>query len=157
MFGVPGLASQRVLSFSRFTLWRIVAALLFSVTVLGPVAAHAAKAPRAYAGIVVDAKSGKVLYESDANEYRYPASVTKVMTLYVLFQELEAGKIKLKDKMKVSKFAASAVPTKLGLKAGSSITVENAIKALVTLSANDMARVVAEYVSGSESAFAGTA
>ena len=154
MFGVPGLASQRVLSFSRFTLWRIVAALLFSVIVLGPVTAQAAKVPRAYAGIVVDAKSGKVLYESDADEYRYPASVTKVMTLYVLFQELEAGKIKLKDKMKVSKFAASAVPTKLGLKAGSSITVENAIKALVTLSANDMARVIAEYVSGSESAFA---
>lgn len=110
--------------------------------------------PRAYAGIVVDAKSGKVLYESDADEYRYPASVTKVMTLYVLFQELSAGKIKLGDKMKVSKYAASAVPTKLGLKSGSSISVENAIKALVTLSANDMARVIAEYISGSESAFA---
>ena len=154
MFGVPGLASQRVLSVLRPTLWRIVAAVLFSVVVLSPVAAQAANVPRAYAGIVVDAKSGEVLYESDADDYRYPASVTKVMTLYVLFQELEAGKIKLKDKMKVSKFAASAVPTKLGLKAGSSISVENAIKALVTLSANDMARVVAEYVSGSESAFA---
>ena len=54
--------------------------------------------PRAYAGIVVDAKSGKVLYESDADEYRYPASVIKVMTLYILFQDLEAGKIKLSDK-----------------------------------------------------------
>jgi D-alanyl-D-alanine carboxypeptidase len=148
------LASQRVLSFSRLTLWRIAAAVLISVLVLAPVATQAAKAPRAYAGIVVDAKSGKVLYESDADEYRYPASVTKVMTLYVLFQELEAGKIKLSDKMKVSKFAASAVPTKLGLKSGSSISVENAIKALVTLSANDMARVIAEYISGSESAFA---
>ena len=148
------MASQRVLNFSRFTLWRIVAALVFSAIVLGPVTAEAAKVPRAYAGIVVDAKSGKVLYESDADDYRYPASVTKVMTLYVLFQELESGKIKLKDKMKVSKYAASAVPTKLGLKSGSSITVENAIKALVTLSANDMARVIAEYVSGSESAFA---
>ncbi len=117
-------------------------------------AAQAASVPRAYAGIVVDAKSGKVLYESDADEYRYPASVTKVMTLYVLFQELSSGKVKLSTKMKVSKHAASAVPTKLGLKAGSTITVENAIKALVTLSANDMARVIAEYISGSESAFA---
>jgi D-alanyl-D-alanine carboxypeptidase len=148
------LASQRVLSFSRPALWRIVAAVLVSVLVLAPAVSQAASVPRAYAGIVVDAKSGKVLYESDADEYRYPASVTKVMTLYVLFQELAAGKIKLKDKMKVSKHAASAVPTKLGLKAGSTISVENAIKSLVTLSANDMARVIAEYVSGSESAFA---
>ncbi len=148
------MASQRVLNFSRLTLWRVVAALFFSIVVLSPLAAQAAKVPRAYAGIVVDAKTGKVLYESDADEYRYPASVTKVMTLYVLFQELEAGNIKLSDKMKVSKHAASAVPTKLGLKAGSSISVENAIKSLVTLSANDMARVIAEYVSGSESAFA---
>jgi len=154
LFGVPGLASQRVLSFLRLALWRIVAAVFISVLVLAPVATQAAKVPRAYAGIVVDAKSGKVLYESDADEYRYPASVSKVMTLYVLFQELEAGKIKLNDKMKVSKFAASAQPTKLGLKAGSSISVENAIKAVVTLSANDMARVIAEYISGSESAFA---
>ncbi|MEO7221202.1 MAG: D-alanyl-D-alanine carboxypeptidase [Devosia sp.] len=148
------MASQRVLSFSRLTLWRIVAAVIIAVVVLAPVATQAAKVPRAYAGIVVDAKSGKVLYESDADAYRYPASVTKVMTLYVLFQELSAGKVKLGDKMKVSKFAASAVPTKLGLKSGSSISVENAIKALVTLSANDMARVIAEYVAGSESAFA---
>jgi D-alanyl-D-alanine carboxypeptidase len=148
------LASQRVLSVSRPTLWRIVAAVFIAVLVFTPVATQAAKVPRAYAGIVVDAKSGKVLYESDADEYRYPASVTKVMTLYVLFQELAAGKVKLSDKMKVSKFAASAVPTKLGLKSGSSISVENAIKALVTLSANDMARVVAEYIAGSESAFA---
>jgi D-alanyl-D-alanine carboxypeptidase len=148
------LASQRVLSFSRLTLWRIVAAVFIAVLVFTPVATQAAKVPRAYAGIVVDAKSGKVLYESDADEYRYPASVSKVMTLYVLFQELEAGKVKLSDKMKVSKFAASAQPTKLGLKAGSSISVENAIKAIVTLSANDMARVVAEYIAGSESGFA---
>jgi D-alanyl-D-alanine carboxypeptidase len=142
------------LSFSRLTLWRIVAAVFFSVVILSSAAVQAASVPRAYAGIVVDAKSGKVLYESDADDYRYPASVSKVMTLYVLFQELEAGKIKLSDKMKVSKYAASAVPTKLGLKAGSSISVENAIKAVVTLSANDMARVIAEYISGSESAFA---
>ncbi|WP_072339172.1 D-alanyl-D-alanine carboxypeptidase [Devosia enhydra] len=114
----------------------------------------AAQNLRKYAGIVVDAKTGKVLYESDADATRYPASVTKVMTLYVLFQELQAGNVKLSDKMTVSKHAASAVPTKLGLKAGATISVEDAIKSLVTLSANDMARVIAEHISGSESAFA---
>lgn len=85
---------------------------------------------------------------------RYPASVTKVMTLYILFQELSAGNLTLDTKMTVSKFAASAVPTKLGLRAGSTIRVEDAIEALVTLSANDMARVIAEHISGSESKFA---
>jgi D-alanyl-D-alanine carboxypeptidase len=147
-----GLASHKV-AVSRLALWRIVAAALLIVFTVVP-AAQAANVPRAYAGIVVDAKTGKVLYESDADEYRYPASVTKVMTLYVLFQELAAGKIKLSDKMTVSKHAAAAVPTKLGLGSGATITVENAIKALVTLSANDMARVIAEHVSGTESAFA---
>jgi D-alanyl-D-alanine carboxypeptidase len=142
------------LSVTRPTLWRFVAAVFITIFALSPLAVQAAKVPRAFAGIVVDAKSGKVLYESEADAYRYPASVTKVMTLYILFQELSAGNIKLSDKMKVSKHAASAVPTKLGLKAGSTITVENAIKSLVTLSANDMARVIAEYIGGSESGFA---
>jgi D-alanyl-D-alanine carboxypeptidase len=76
------------------------------------------------------------------------------MTLYVLFQELAAGNIKLSTKMTVSKYAANAVPTKLGLKAGSTISVEDAIKSLITISANDMARVIAETISGSESRFA---
>jgi D-alanyl-D-alanine carboxypeptidase len=129
-------------------------AILLSFAVLLPAAAEAASAPRKYAGIVIDAKSGKVLYESAADAARYPASVTKVMTLYVLFQELAAGNIKLSDKMPVSKHAAAAVPTKLGLKSGSSIEVDDAIKAIVTLSANDIARVIAEYISGSESKFA---
>ncbi len=109
---------------------------------------------RVYAGIVVDAKSGKTLYASAADAVRYPASVTKVMTLYVLFQELEAGNLKLSSKLKVSKHAAAAVPTKLGLRAGSTISVEDAILALVTLSANDIARTIAENISGTESKFA---
>jgi len=147
------LASQRVYWFARLSLWRIAAAAFISFLVLAPSIAEA-KVPRAYAGIVLDAKTGKVLYSSDADAYRYPASVTKVMTLYILFQELSAGRIKLSDKMPVSKWAASASPTKLGLKAGSTITVENAIKSIVIISANDMARVVAEYIGGSESGFA---
>lgn len=145
-FGTPGS--------SRPTLARVFFALLLSLAVLAPAAAEAASVPRKYAGIVVDAKSGKVMYESAADAARYPASVTKVMTLYILFQELNAGNIKLSDKMPVSKHAAAAVPTKLGIKAGSEITVENAIKAIVTISANDIARVIAEYISGSESKFA---
>ncbi len=147
------MASQRVYEFSRLSLWRIAAVLFTVVFALAPVVAEA-KVPRAYAGIVMDAKSGKVLYQSDADAYRYPASVSKVMTLYILFQELTAGNIKLTDKMPVSKWAASAVPTKLGLKPGATITVDNAIKSICTLSANDMARVVAEYIGGSESGFA---
>lgn len=147
--------SQLIELFSRRPVARLIIALLVCLAVVVPGAASAnGSVPRKYAGIVVDAKSGKVLYESAADAARYPASVTKVMTLYVLFQELSAGNIKLSDKMTVSKHAAKAVPTKLGLKAGSTISVENAIKALVTLSANDMARVIAEHISGSESKFA---
>ena len=132
----------------------VILSLVLIVPTVAPVQAAAMQNLRKYAGIVVDAKSGKVLYEEAADSKRYPASVSKVMTLYILFQELAAGNMKLSTKMTVSKYAASAVPTKLGLKAGSTITVENAIGAIVTLSANDMARVIAEHISGSESKFA---
>lgn len=150
------MASHKAFSLAREQFFRLILAIVMTVPLLAAMAApvEAAGVPRKFAGIVVDAKSGKVLYESSADAARYPASVTKVMTLYVLFQELKAGNITLKTKFSVSKYAASAVPTKLGLKAGSTITVENAIKALVTISANDMARVIAENISGSESAFA---
>jgi D-alanyl-D-alanine carboxypeptidase len=141
--------------------WRVVLVRAFAAIVVAFSLALPSAAPaqaienlRKYAGIVVDAKSGQVLYEEAGDAKRYPASVTKVMTLYVLFQELSAGNIKLSTKMTVSKHAASAVPTKLGLRAGATITVEDAIKSLVTLSANDMARVIAEHISGSESKFA---
>lgn len=135
-------------------LWRGLLVLVLALAVLAPTVAEAATAPRKYAGIVIDAKSGKVLYEQAADAPRYPASVTKVMTLYVLFQELAAGNLSLSTKMTVSRHAASAVPTKLGLGAGKTISVEDAIKALVTISANDIARVIAEHISGSESKFA---
>ncbi len=113
-----------------------------------------AQVPRSYAGIVVDAKTGNTLYSYAADSLRYPASVTKVMTLYVLFQELEAGRLTLSSRLNVSSYAASAVPTKLYVRAGSTIKVEDAIKSLVTLSANDVARVIAENISGSERKFA---
>ncbi|MDB5539180.1 MAG: D-alanyl-D-alanine carboxypeptidase [Devosia sp.] len=150
------MLSQKHFSQSRDLFARFAAAILLAFAMLLPTvsAADAASVPRKFAGIVIDAKAGKVLYESSADAARYPASVTKVMTLYILFQELDAGNITLKTKFTVSKYAASAVPTKLGIKAGSTITVENAIKAIVTISANDIARVIAENISGSESAFA---
>lgn len=135
---------------------RAVAAFVLSLALLAPTAApaNAIENLRKYAGIVVDAKSGEVLYEEHADSERYPASVAKVMTLYILFQELDAGNLSLSTKMTVSRHAAAAVPTKLGLRAGSTISVEDAILSLVTLSANDMARVIAEHISGTESEFA---
>lgn len=150
------MLSQKHFSLSRALFSRLAAAAVVAIVLLLPTisAASADSVPRKFAGIVVDAKSGKVMYESSADAARYPASVTKVMTLYVLFQELEAGNITLKTKFTVSKYASQAVPTKLGIGAGSTITVENAIKAIVTISANDIARVIAENISGSEGAFA---
>lgn len=107
-----------------------------------------------YSGIVVDMKSGRTLYSYKADTKRYPASLTKIMTLYVLFEELEAGRMSLQTPLKVSAHAASRPPSKLGLRKGSTIRVKDAIMALVTKSANDVAVVVAENVSGSVPAFA---
>jgi len=107
-----------------------------------------------YAAIVLDAKSGKTLHEAHADSLRHPASLTKIMTLYLLFEQLEAGKIKLGSPMEVSAEAASQAPTKLGVRPGQTLLVEDAIKALVTKSANDAAVVVAEALAGSEDEFA---
>ncbi len=105
------------------------------------------------ASIVVDANSGKVMEESHADAARHPASLTKMMTLYLLFERLAAGKIKMSTEMPVSAHAAAMAPTKLGLKPGETLEVEDAIKAIVTKSANDAAVVVAEDLSGSELTF----
>ena len=107
-----------------------------------------------YAAIVVDANSGQVMHASNADAIRHPASLTKIMTLYLLFEQLEAGKLKLDSELEVSAHAASMAPSKLGLRPGQSITVEHAIKALVTKSANDVAATVAEGIAGDEDDFA---
>jgi len=107
-----------------------------------------------YAAIVVDVKSGATLHEANADGLRHPASLTKIMTLYLLFERLEAGRIKLDTPMDVSAEASSQSPTKLGLRPGQTLLVEEAIKGLVTKSANDAAVVVAETLAGSESEFA---
>ncbi|MEW6451769.1 MAG: serine hydrolase [Pseudomonadota bacterium] len=107
-----------------------------------------------YADIVIDAKTGDVLHESAPDGLRHPASLTKIMTLYLLFEKLEAGKVRLDSQMEVSAEAASQAPTKLGLRPGQTLAVEDAIKGLVTKSANDAAVVIAEYLGGSEESFA---
>ncbi|MCB2112938.1 MAG: D-alanyl-D-alanine carboxypeptidase [Parvularculaceae bacterium] len=107
-----------------------------------------------YAALVIHADSGDVLFERYADARRYPASLTKMMTLYMLFEEIEAGRLNLNSELSVSAHAAGQPPSKLGLTAGSKIDVETAIKALVVKSANDVAAVVAEGISGSEWQFA---
>ncbi len=107
-----------------------------------------------YASIVVDANSGKVMEAVNADSPRYPASLTKIMTLYLLFERLEAGKIKLSTEMPMSAHAAAQAPSKLGLKPGQSIDVATAIRAIVTKSANDVAVCVAEAIAGDEITFA---
>ncbi len=119
-----------------------------------PRAIHGPNYHPPYADIVVDDKSGFVLHEVSADEPRHPASLTKIMTLYLLFEQLEAGKLGLDTELPISTRAALQNPTKLGLKANQTIKVEDAIKGLVTKSANDAAVVVAEAIGGSEEEFA---
>lgn len=108
----------------------------------------------ATSSIMVNAEDGKVMYESNADAVRYPASLTKLMTLYITFNALENGKLKLSDRLKVSKVAAGRSPSKLGVRAGETISVNDAINAVIVKSANDCATVLAEHFSKSEAEFA---
>lgn len=118
----------------------------------GPLVAQSSENSR-YAAIVLDAETGEVLFARHADAPRYPASITKVMTLYLVFDALEQGKIRLTDVITVSPRAASQPPSKLGLAAGQTITVDDAIRSLAVRSANDMAVSLAEHVAGSEARF----
>jgi D-alanyl-D-alanine carboxypeptidase (penicillin-binding protein 5/6) len=106
-----------------------------------------------YSAIVIDANSGEVLYAKRADSQRYPASITKVMTLYLTFEALAQGRLSMDEQIPVSKHAASQQPTKLGLAAGSTISVSDAIQAIAIQSANDMAVAMAERLGGTESRF----
>jgi D-alanyl-D-alanine carboxypeptidase len=108
----------------------------------------------AFSSIIVDGNSGATLTSTNPDASRHPASLTKIMTLYLLFERLDAGKIKLDTEMPVSEHASEQDPTKLGLMPGQTIRVEDAIKGLVTRSANDAAVVIAEALAGSEDDFA---
>ena len=107
-----------------------------------------------YASIVVDADTLEIIHARQIDEKRFPASLTKVMTLYLTFDALNEGRLKLKEQVSVSQHAAQTPPSKLGLKAGQKISVEDLIQALAVKSANDAAVVLAERLAGSEDAFA---
>src|SRR5918911_5675347 len=145
----------RVLPWQRFAVAGLVA--IFALTAIGheEVLARPHKGEKhkrvvhgpnyhpPYAAIVIDDKTGQVLHETNPDAPRHPASLTKIMTLYLLFEQIEAGRFKLNNQLDVSMHAAVQNPTKLGLKPGGKITVEDAIKGMVTRSANDAAVVVA--------------
>ncbi len=148
------------LAFRRHVSSLITLAVLAATVVVATVdTADAARRKRGgyappYASIVIDVNSGKTLHGVNPDAPRFPASVTKVMTLYMLFEQLERGRFQLDTPLRVSAFAARQAPSKIGFDAGETIEVEEAIKALVTKSANDVAVVVAEAIGGDQDTFA---
>jgi D-alanyl-D-alanine carboxypeptidase (penicillin-binding protein 5/6) len=107
-----------------------------------------------YASIVVDAKTGEVLYEQNADAHRYPASITKIMTMYLTFEALADHRLSLDDRLTISPHAAAQAPSKVGLRPGQTISVRDAMDAIAVLSANDMAVAMAEKLGGTEAHFA---
>lgn len=140
---------KALLNLSLYRAAALTVAVGSAATVMSP-AAVAEK----YAAFVMDADTGEILHERNGEDARYPASLTKVMTLYLLFDAINSGEVSLSDKMVVSRNAAAQPPSNLKLKAGDKIKVEDAIFALVTKSANDVAVVIAEHLGGSERQFA---
>ncbi|PHS21705.1 MAG: hypothetical protein COA84_15340 [Robiginitomaculum sp.] len=133
---------------------RTRALILFALLAV-PGFAIAKAAPERFAAIAVVEATGEVLHARHANAARHPASLTKVMTLYMVFAAIERGELGWDDRLRVSDKAARTRPTKLGLKAGTTISVEDAVRAIVTKSANDVAVVLAERLGGGEARFAG--
>ncbi|WP_298822229.1 D-alanyl-D-alanine carboxypeptidase family protein [uncultured Roseibium sp.] len=116
--------------------------------------APATAVERGFSALVLNAATGEQLYDVDADAPRYPASLTKMMTLYLLFEAVSDGRYSLSSPLEISANAAAQPPAKIGLKAGSTITVQQAARALAVKSANDVAVAVAENIAGSEAAFA---
>ena len=145
---ITGAPSKIISVTARNMIWLFIVAFIGLAGVNVP--AHAAK----YAAIVIEEDSGRVLFARNADKLRYPASLTKIMTLYLLFEDISAGRLTLKSRIPVSKVAAGRSPSKLYLKPGQSINAEQAIYALVTKSANDVATALAEKLAGTERAFA---
>jgi len=141
MPGRPRLSTKAVVGF---------AALLFLAATL----TQPASARSRYAEMVVDGENGRILVARNVDARKYPASLTKIMTLYMVFEALDNGKLKLEQRLKTSRRAAGQPASKLGLRRGETITVRQAILALVTKSANDVATVVAEAIGGTEFKFA---
>jgi D-alanyl-D-alanine carboxypeptidase len=141
-----GSVSKTAFSFRSITMVALAAAMMLS----GATAALAAR----QSAVVIDANTGKTLYASDANGRRYPASLTKMMTLYLTFEALSRGKISKSTQVPFSANAAAEPPTKLGVRKGGSISVDTAILSMVTKSANDSSTALAELLGGSEENFA---
>src|SRR6202171_236583 len=159
------LASSRVLRASVFALFTITTAVIFTRDTADArryrhrhharqhQEARESYSPQ-FSSIIVDGNSGATLSANNPDASRHPASLTKIMTLYLLFERLDAGKMKLDTEMEVSEHASEQAPTKLGLRPGQTMRVEDAIKGLVTRSANDAAVVIAEAIGGDEDDFA---
>ncbi len=147
--GVSGQGVSAILR--RVVFSAIMAFCAAAILAVGPAAA--ASNPK-YASIVIDADTGEVLHERHADQRKFPASLTKMMTLYMLFEAVERGELSFDSTLKVSKRAAQQPATNLALKRGDTLTVEQAVKALIIRSANDVATVVAEALGGTESQFA---
>src|SRR5215207_3296506 len=139
-----------VTALQRFSPFRLAA--IFAV--LSAVLLFAIQAARAESLIVVEAESGRVLYQENATYPWYPASTTKLMTLYVALKAVKEGRMQLDTLLTVSPIAASQAPSKMGFRPGTTVTLENALAMVMVKSANDMAAVVAEGVSGSIEKFA---
>ncbi|PWW03915.1 D-alanyl-D-alanine carboxypeptidase [Hoeflea marina] len=146
---------------SRTVLGLVLASVLFAVSACSTTesldlrANQVAPVPTKYAAIVVDVKTGEALYSSNANAPRYPASLTKMMTLFMLFEAMQQGRVNRDSLIPISANAARQPPSKIGLKPGQTIPVDTAIRALVVKSGNDVATAVGEYLAaGSEQRFA---
>lgn len=157
-----GESMQATISFDALRRAACACLFLSAVLVLSACQTDVLEVPAApppstkHAALVVDAGSGRTLLQESAYAPRRPASLTKMMTLYLLFEALESGRVTLSTRIPVSAEAASRPPTRIGFKRGQDIDVDTAIKALVVKSANDVATAVAEYLGGSEASFAAT-
>ncbi len=141
-----------MIAFFRRGLFAVLALSLLLGANVRPIEAQSQENSR-YAAIVIDAASGEVLFARHADSRRYPASLTKMMTLSLTFEALSQGKVDVDDVLTISPRAASQPPSKLGLAAGQTITLDDAMRATAVRSANDMAVAIAEHVGGSEARF----
>jgi D-alanyl-D-alanine carboxypeptidase len=151
---ITGAFGKRGIGKRRNTIAGVVFSTLVTLLIVGAVSFNATPAAARYASLVVDGDSGMELYSRNADTERYPASLTKIMTLYMTFDALQSGKWTLETRLKVSQRASRQPQTRLGLKPGQTITVHQAILALITRSANDVATVIGENLAGTELRFA---
>ncbi|ABM45068.1 hypothetical protein X471_00441 [Bartonella bacilliformis str. Heidi Mejia] len=136
--------------YKKTAIFLVIFVASYSWVEAAPKGVHADK----YAAIVIDANTGKTLFQANATMRRYPASLTKMMTLYMLFEAMQVRRVAPNTPIPISAYASTRPPTKIGLKTGQTIPVEAAAKALITKSANDVAAAIGEYLGGSEQKFA---